>query len=98
MPLFCHDARLVSVYFLSFLTVSQLELSFWWAHPTLPLVSHLRRPDGVTEWNKTPALHLLKKEERKKKKKLNTRFYCSLSKNRYSLYVKAKLYAIKSIL
>lgn len=33
----------------------------------LPLVSHLRRPDGVTEWNKTPALHLLKKEERKKK-------------------------------
>lgn len=67
MPLFCHDARLVSVYFLSFLTVSQLELSFWWAHPMLPLVSHLRRPDGVTEWNKTPALHLLKKEERKKK-------------------------------
>lgn len=32
----------------------------------LPLVSHLRRPDGVTEWNKTPALHLLKKEKKKK--------------------------------
>lgn len=62
--------ELVLVYFLPFLTVSQLELSFWWAHPMLPLVSHLRRPDGVTEWNKTPALHLLKKKEEREKKEI----------------------------
>lgn len=36
----------------------------------LPLVSHLRRPDGVTEWNKTPALHLFKKKKEMKYKVL----------------------------